>query len=82
VRVNGTLELIFVLRNDVGTFVATADGSLLGLGLLMLVDPTFGGALGAEEVFAGVTEVADVHEIEHDVTASCSLAFDSVQSFL
>jgi len=70
VRVDGVLELNLVLLNDVGTFVATADGSLLGLGLLVLVDPTFGGALGAEEVLAGVTEVLDVNEIEHDVTAS------------
>lgn len=80
--VNSILELILVLLNDVGTFVATADRPFLGLGLLVLVDPTFGGALGAEEVFTGVTEITDVHEIERNVAASSSLAFDSVQSLL
>lgn len=81
-RVNSILELILVLLNDVGTFVATADRPFFGLGLLVLVDPTFGGALGAEEVFTGVTEITDVHEIERNVAASSSLAFDSVQSLL
>jgi len=82
VLVDSVLEFVFVLLDNVGTFIATADGSLLGLSLLVLVNPRASRALGAEEVLALVTVVTDVNEIENDMVTGSTLAFNGAQGFL
>jgi hypothetical protein len=82
VLVDSILKFVFVPANIVGTIIATADGSLLGLSLLVLVNPRASRALGAEEVLALVAIVTDVNEIENDMVTGGTLAFNSAQGFL
>lgn len=82
VLVDSILKFVFVPANIVGTIITTADGSLLGLSLLVLVNPRASRALGAEEVLALVAVVTDVNEIENDMVTGGTLAFNSAQGFL
>jgi len=82
VLVDSILKFVFVPANIVGTIITTADGSLLGLSLLVLINPRASRALGAEEVLALVAVVTDVNEIENDMVTGGTLAFNSAQGFL
>jgi hypothetical protein len=80
--VNSSLKFVLRLSDVIGTIVTTADGSLLNLSLAVFKDPGFSRTLRAEEVFASVTEVTDVNEIENNMVTFSSLASHSAQGFL
>ena len=69
---------LFYLGLAVG---ASADGSLLHLGVFIFVNQLAGRALETEEIGAGLTVVANVLKVESRSIAALTSTFLSLESF-
>ena len=70
----------FVIADDFGNSLGSADGSFFVLSLVVFVDPCRSGAVFAEELPATLAVIADILEIKLALAGLTSLGFGRLQN--
>ena len=83
VRVNcfdSLCQVPFVIANNFGNSLGSADGALFVFSLVMFVDPCSRGTVFTEELPAALAVIADIFEIELALAGLTSLGFGRLQN--